>query len=173
MGSPEELTVLTYNCGSIKARARFEGLRNELDQLKKFDVLGLAETWIPGKSCAQLDTGYYFHNSGKPGTDGRYSGVGFLLSPEVHEKAEVKFISDRIIQLSIKLRMGSLRITQVYAPQSGHTDDVFDEFLEQLSAAINPPATHEIVLGDFNASPGTQELGELLRCLEPCRGVGA
>uniref|UniRef100_A0A914YE45 Reverse transcriptase domain-containing protein n=1 Tax=Panagrolaimus superbus TaxID=310955 RepID=A0A914YE45_9BILA len=73
----------------------------------------------------------------------------------------VKYISDRIIQVLLKLRAGkTLRITQVYAPQSGLGNDEYDAFLDQLSSSLARPVTNDVVLGDFNASTGPRRYGE-------------
>uniref|UniRef100_A0A914QYF5 Endonuclease/exonuclease/phosphatase domain-containing protein n=1 Tax=Panagrolaimus davidi TaxID=227884 RepID=A0A914QYF5_9BILA len=133
----------------------------ELAKLKKFDVLGLAETWIPGQTCVRLANGMFLYNSGKTG-DARFSGTGLMISAEMNRKViGVKYVSDRIIQVLLKLRASkTLRITQVYAPQSGRGEDEYDAFLEQLSSSLARPSTYDIVLGDFNASTGPRENGE-------------
>uniref|UniRef100_A0A914PKQ3 Endonuclease/exonuclease/phosphatase domain-containing protein n=1 Tax=Panagrolaimus davidi TaxID=227884 RepID=A0A914PKQ3_9BILA len=117
----------------------------ELAKLKKFDVLGLAETWIPGQTCVRLANGMFLYNSGKTG-DARFSGTGLMISAEMNRK---------VIGVN-----KTLRITQVYAPQSGRGEDEYDAFLEQLSSSLARPSTYDIVLGDFNASTGPRENGE-------------
>uniref|UniRef100_A0A914PLY6 Endonuclease/exonuclease/phosphatase domain-containing protein n=1 Tax=Panagrolaimus davidi TaxID=227884 RepID=A0A914PLY6_9BILA len=145
----------------IQSADRLLALQNELTQLKKYDILGLAETWIPGQTCSRLTSGEYLYNSGKLG-DSRFSGVGLLISAEMNRKVVgVKYVSDRIIQVLLKLRAGkTLRITQVYAPQSGRGEDEYDLFLDQLSLSLARPVTNDIVLGDFNASTGPCQNGE-------------
>jgi exonuclease III len=91
-----------------------------------------------------------------------HTGVGFYVSEEVNQKVEsVRFISDRIIQLILKLDGGGkLRLTQVYAPQSGHEEDVHEAFYEALSNALEGRFAHNIVLGDFNAIIGPTQSGD-------------
>uniref|UniRef100_A0A914QXF9 Uncharacterized protein n=1 Tax=Panagrolaimus davidi TaxID=227884 RepID=A0A914QXF9_9BILA len=145
---------------SIQSADRLLALQNELTHLKKYDILGLAETWIAGQTCSRLTSGEYLYNSGKLG-DSRFSGVGLLISAEMNRKVVgVKYVSDRIIQVLLKLRAGkTLRITQVYAPQSGRGEDEYDLFLDQLSSSLDRPVTNDIVLGDFNASTGPCQNG--------------
>uniref|UniRef100_A0A914R0V6 Endonuclease/exonuclease/phosphatase domain-containing protein n=1 Tax=Panagrolaimus davidi TaxID=227884 RepID=A0A914R0V6_9BILA len=101
------------------------------------------------------------HHCGKTG-DARFSGTGLMISAEMNRKViGVKYVSDRIIQVLLKFRASkTLRITQVYAPQSGRGEDEYDAFLEQLSSSLARPSTYDIVLGDFNASTGPRENGE-------------
>uniref|UniRef100_A0A914Y8B2 Endonuclease/exonuclease/phosphatase domain-containing protein n=1 Tax=Panagrolaimus superbus TaxID=310955 RepID=A0A914Y8B2_9BILA len=167
----KNFNVMTFNCNSIKSADRFQAFQTELTKLKKFDVLGLSETWMPGQTCSRLTCGKYLYNSGKQG-DSRYSGVGLLISAEMNQKVVgVKYISDRIIQVLLKLRAGkTLRITQVYAPQSGLSNDEYDAFLDQLSSSLARPVTNDVVLGDFNASTGPRRYGE--QYIETADGLG-
>uniref|UniRef100_A0A914YEE0 Endonuclease/exonuclease/phosphatase domain-containing protein n=1 Tax=Panagrolaimus superbus TaxID=310955 RepID=A0A914YEE0_9BILA len=134
----KKYNLTTFNCNSIKSGDRFQAFQSELTKLKKIDVLGLAETWIPGQTCSRLNCA------------------------ELNQKVVgVKYISDRIIQVLLKLRAGkTLRVTQVYAPQSGLGNDEYDAFLDQLSSSLARPVTHDVVLGDFNASTGPRRYGE-------------
>uniref|UniRef100_A0AC34GJU7 Endonuclease/exonuclease/phosphatase domain-containing protein n=1 Tax=Panagrolaimus sp. ES5 TaxID=591445 RepID=A0AC34GJU7_9BILA len=157
----KKLNLMTFNCKSIQSTDRLLALQTELTKLKKFDVLGLAETWQPGQTCCRLSTGEFLYNSGKTG-DSRFTGTGLLLSAEMNRQViGVKYVSDRIIQVLLKMRAGkTLRITQVYAPQSGRGEDEYDAFLDLLSSSLARPLTYDIVLGDFNASTGPRENGE-------------
>ena len=48
----------------------------------------------------------------------------------------------------------TLLIVQAYAPHSGYDDETIEQFYDDLSEALNQPATHKLVMGDFNAQLG-------------------
>uniref|UniRef100_A0AC34G2H7 Endonuclease/exonuclease/phosphatase domain-containing protein n=1 Tax=Panagrolaimus sp. ES5 TaxID=591445 RepID=A0AC34G2H7_9BILA len=49
---------MNFNCKSIQSTDRLLALQTELTKLKKYDVLGLGETWLPGQTCCRLSTVY-------------------------------------------------------------------------------------------------------------------
>uniref|UniRef100_A0A914WBE4 Endonuclease/exonuclease/phosphatase domain-containing protein n=1 Tax=Plectus sambesii TaxID=2011161 RepID=A0A914WBE4_9BILA len=162
-----QLRLITYNVRSIQRPERLTDFENAVNNdAVKFDVLGLSETWRRGRETTRFSSGYVLHSSGAdPTTRPIGTGVGFYVSASVDRQIEgIRFISDRIIQLVLNVRgRRKLRITQVYAPHSGHDDDEYDAFLEQLTSALNGRSfTHDYVIGDFNAIVGPAQRGD--RC---------
>lgn len=56
----------------------------------------------------------------------------------------------------------NIKIVQVYAPNTNHTDEQVDIFYEEVAAAIKQnPEHYTIICGDFNAKIGLiEKIGE-------------
>jgi len=152
--------ICTLNVRSIKSNAQFEDFEENVSRVK-FDVLGLAETRLPLSGCLDLNSGYVLYKSGKADGTSTHAGVGFYVSQEVNKQVEsVRNISERIIQMILRVGDTKLRITQVYAPHSGYDEEVYDAFLEDLSVALRGQSKNDFLIGDFNAIIGPAEIGE-------------
>uniref|UniRef100_A0A7E4VR27 Reverse transcriptase domain-containing protein n=1 Tax=Panagrellus redivivus TaxID=6233 RepID=A0A7E4VR27_PANRE len=161
-GRRHRFHVCTFNCRSIASQERMIALEQEADRIR-FDVIGLSETRKPGRNHTILpDSGRHLYTSGNTDGTRSFAGVGFLISPEAHDKlTSVNYISNRLIQATFKLEKNkTLRITQVYAPTSNSDDDAYLDFLDKLNLALSPPAPYDMVVGDFNACVGAKEEGE-------------
>ena len=71
-------------------------------------------------------------------------------------------ISPRVAVLMLRFEnKQTLKLVQVYAPTSTHSDVVYDQFLDTVMMALNSyRSDHTVILGDFNAKIGTKEPGE-------------
>ena len=80
-------------------------------------------------------------------------GVGFILSPEFKEKVfEMSRQSDRVIKLKLVIAGDIYNIVSAYAPQSGETEKIKEEFLKDWEDVMSRvPRTEKIVVGaDLN-----------------------
>jgi hypothetical protein len=152
--------ICTLNVRSIKSTAQFADFEENVSKVK-FDVLGLSETRLPKSESLDLDSGYVLHNSGKSDGSLNYAGVGFYVSNEINKQVKsVKFVNERIIQMTLNCNNNLVRITQVYAPQSGLSDEIYDAFLEDLSDALQGQFKNDFLIGDFNSKIGLAQDGE-------------
>jgi exonuclease III len=85
-------------------------------------------------------------------------GVGFLLSPEMNKmNPVVKFVSDRLLLLSIKLRRRKMHLFCVYCPTAPNTardPGSTADFMSLLDSTLHTLPTRDIIIvaGDFNAT---------------------
>ena len=110
----------------------------------------MKETKWTGKSARELGEGFKILYSGQKSSR---NGVGVILSPEFKEKViEVPRPSDRLIKLKLVIAGETFNIVSAYAPRSGETEKVNEEFLkdwEDLTSTVL--RTETIVVGaDLN-----------------------
>jgi len=70
-------------------------------------------------------------------------------------------ISDRIVEARFS-RLIKTTVIQVYAPTKEADDEVKDDFYEQLQKIVDKVPRHDmlLVIGDWNAKVGEQQLGD-------------
>ena len=64
--------------------------------------------------------------------------------------------SERLISVSFETIYGILTIFQIYAPDSSYSDELSDEFYDDLQTKINKlsRSNSNMIIGDFNAKVG-------------------
>ena len=74
---------------------------------------------------------------------------------------EVTPVNERIMRLRISHTLGVISLVRVYAPNGVNEFSVKESFYAQLQMVVNlcPKADTLIVLGDFNATTGTDRDG--------------
>lgn len=165
-----ELRICTLNVRSIRTNSKFADFEQNVKDIG-FDLFGVSETWRTGSECLKLGSGYVFYGSGHDGRKDAKTGVGFYVSQAMQSQVEsVSCVSDRIIQIVVKLEgRNKVRVTQVYAPHTGYSDDEYDEFLEELSGSLTGKYRHDLIIGDFNAIVGQPKEPEVC-CGNFCLG---
>ena len=129
---------------------------------RKVDVCSVQETRYRGGNCRTIkgkDTRYKLYWSGN---DRGTAGVGVFVAEEWIEKVfEVQRVSDRIILIKLIVGQLVLTILSVYAPQSGLSDEVKDQFFDQLRAVTAKIPSSELLFtcGDFNGHVGRAATG--------------
>ncbi|PIK38496.1 endonuclease-reverse transcriptase [Apostichopus japonicus] len=151
----DSFTVGCWNVTTLEAPLAAEHLETTLNNYR-YDIIALSETHNIGKE-SRLQ-GRMFLSGG----DRRYAGVGFLLSHRARRSVIfTESISDRLMAVRLKLKIGTLLVIAVYAPTSVAADDVIRAFYHQLDRWIHDNLkTNEklIVAGDFNAKLGTERI---------------
>ncbi|KAG8330444.1 hypothetical protein J6590_064340 [Homalodisca vitripennis] len=84
-------------------------------------------------------------------SDTGFGGLEEKLEEEM-EVMKVDVVSERIIKVTVRMEGEIMDIIQVYAPQTGCTDDEKREFEEDLERQVKEERT--IIIGDFNAQVG-------------------
>jgi len=71
-------------------------------------------------------------------------------------------ISDRIVEARFFSRLIKTTVIQVYAPTNEADNEVKDDIYEQLQKIVDEVPRHDmlLVIGDWNANVGEQQLGE-------------
>lgn len=70
-------------------------------------------------------------------------------------------VDENIITLRVQLTHTKATIIQAYAPTNVATDDVKDDFYNNLQTVIDSVPSHDlkIIMGDFNAQIGSENIG--------------
>ncbi|KAE9554025.1 hypothetical protein FO519_002785 [Halicephalobus sp. NKZ332] len=77
-------------------------------------------------------------------------------------RIECYYHSDMIIELNVKLGPSKVRLIQVHAPHSGREVEEYEDFLAHLEQILEARSQRDlVVMGDFNATTGTGQPGEL------------
>ncbi|EYB88635.1 hypothetical protein Y032_0243g3470 [Ancylostoma ceylanicum] len=118
-----------------------------------FDIIGLSGTQQTGSSVLRLQKSahtIFFSDS-----------TGLLVNKRWADCCSFYTVSERVSFTDVTMVSGYLRVIQVYAPTTAHTDDEYYEFLDHVMEALNARSSAssrkkctKIVIGDFNAMVG-------------------
>ena len=125
-------------------------------------ILGISECRWSGFGRLKARTGETIIYSGRD-DDVHQSGVAIIISKKVAQCLDSwRPISDRIIEARFFSRFIKTTVIQVYAPTNEADDEVKDDFYEQLQKIVDEVPRHDmlLVIGDWNAKVGEQQLGE-------------
>ncbi|KAI8440552.1 hypothetical protein MSG28_001794 [Choristoneura fumiferana] len=136
-------------------------LEVELEKIR-WHILGLSEVRREGEDTLTLESGHLLYY--REGDQLSQGGVGFLVNKSLCDNVvEVSSVSNRVAYLIIKLtERYSLKVVQVYAPTSTHSDDEVEDMFDDISKALHftTRAHYNVVMGDFNAKVGVQSYSE-------------
>ncbi|XP_057667257.1 craniofacial development protein 2-like [Diorhabda carinulata] len=150
----EEIKDISWDIiGLCETRRKEE----QLLKLKSGHIIGLCETRRKEEQLLKLKSGHLFYQNENPNSpDG---GIGFLINKRLEKSiVTLKTISDRVayITLSISKRY-EIKIIQVYAPTTAHTDEEVDIFYGDIEKALKENRCYyTFIMGDFNAKIGKQ-----------------
>ncbi|XP_045460954.1 uncharacterized protein LOC123671253 [Harmonia axyridis] len=150
------LYISTYNVLSLLSEERLTELECELENIK-WDIVGLSEVRRRGEQLITLKSGHSFYYVGDDNSS--VGGTGFLIHKRHRTSIlSLKKFSTRVICLVLKLNTRyNIKIIQVYAPTSDHTDEEVDLFYDDIKNALSDQQAHySILCGDFNAKMGTR-----------------
>ena len=182
-----KLTFGTFNIRTAndkKLQSQEKG--NRLPLLAKvaekedIDILGIQETLIAGRFHTKFrqPLKYQVFGDGVPDayeTDKKFSaskamkkkwGVGIMIRLDKSrgdKVTSVHYCGPRLIWLTAKVKGVNILAVSAYAPHSGTDREVCEEFYnvqmhQQIQQARNLYPHHElIVMGDFNAAPGSDD----------------
>ena len=108
-----------------------------------------------GKGHFTTSDGHTVYFSGNE--KGGKKGVAFIANQHTAKRVlGYNPINDRLISLRLQAKPINITIIQVYAPTSSATDDVMDEFYNQLQDTLDTASKRDavFVIGDFNAKIG-------------------
>ena len=100
------------------------------------------------------------------------AGVGFLVNKKWKENiTRVSSGSSRVAALVLRITdRYQLKIVQVYAPTTSHSDEQTDNFYNTIDNILEKQTHYTIVMGDFNAKVGGQT--HILERATGCFGLG-
>lgn len=150
----EDVRIGTWNVRTLLKAASLELLTREMDRCK-VQLLGISETRWTGKGHFTSSEGHTVYFSGNE--KGGQKGVAFIANQHIAKRVlGYNPINDRLISLRLQAKPINITVIQVYAPTSSATDDVIDEFYNQLQDTLDTASKRDVVLmiGDFNAKIG-------------------
>ena len=121
----------------------------------KGDVIGLGEVRSKEEIFTTLQSGHLLYNS--EANNGQ-AGVGFLENKKWKDNITRKPSgSSRVAELVLRITdRYQLKIVQVYAPTTSHSDEETDNFYNTIDTILEKQAHCTVALGDFNAKVGGQ-----------------
>jgi exonuclease III len=137
-------------------------LEEELRKMKS-DVATITETKKKLKGTKELQHFIQFY-SGVTQEKRAASGVAILINNKFRNRIHsYNFISDRIINLRIKIARGYLTFICVYAPEEGKKNESI-EFYKLLKRHLDNVNKNDYLIlgGDFNARPGNHSIKDVL-----------
>ncbi|XP_072938827.1 uncharacterized protein [Epargyreus clarus] len=150
------LHLATYNTRTLRNDEKIYELEEEIGKLN-WSIIGLSEVRRQGEDSTILKSGnLLYHREGEHLSQG---GVGFIVNKSlVNNIVEIKSVSPRVAYLILRVsKRYSLKVIQVYAPTSTHSDDEVEVMYEDISKAIHTSKSYfTVVMGDFNAKLGVQ-----------------
>ena len=150
--------TLMVSASSDRPQRRTALVGRQLDRYK-VEIAALSETRLAEEGLLKEDgAGYTFFWSGRKKEERREAGIGFAIKSHIVSTLSglPKGISDRLRTLRLPLS-GKRHATIVSAPTVTSPDEVKDKFYDDLDTVISatPQTDKRILLGDFNASVGT------------------
>ena len=151
-----QIKMGTINIGTIRHK---EEELMEVMMERGLNILGLCETRLDGHGQRTLHNNYVLIYSG--GANRRHE-VGIMLSPELADRVDsTNFKSERVLNITLKLKSRNISIIQIYAPQQGRPNNEKGAFYDELQSAVDMSQYREnlIIIGDWNGHVGTDRLG--------------
>ena len=151
--------VAAWNVLTLRDDDHLPLLSRELGRLG-IAIAALSEVRRP-KSGEISVGGYTYYWSGR--LDGYHSeGVAIAISDRLTQMVmEAVPVNERIMRLRIKHSLGVISVVSVYAPTGMSSPSDKDSFYTQLESVLDgcPRGDTLLVMGDFNASTGTDRVG--------------
>ena len=152
----ERLKIANYNVRTLVKDEHVQELEDELKENNmKWDVIGLGEVRRKGESFTTLQSGHLlYHSEANSGQ----AGVGFLINKKWKDNiTRVSSGSSRVAELILRITdRYQLKIVQVYAATTSHSDEETDNFYNTIDKILEKQTHYTIVMGDFNAKVGGQ-----------------
>ena len=131
-------------------------LEDELNENNmKWDVIGLGEVRRKEESFTTLQSGHLLYHS--EANNGQ-AGEGSLINKKWKDNiTRVSSGSSRVAELVLRITYRyQLKIVQVYAPTTSHSDEETGNFYNTIDKILEKQTYYKIVMGDFKAKVGGQ-----------------
>ena len=152
----ERLKIATYNVRTLLKGEHMQELEDELKENNmKWDVIGLGEVRRKEERFTTLQSGHLLYHS--EANNGK-AGVGFLINKKCKDNiTRVSSGSSRVAELVLRITgRYQLKIVQLYAPTTSHSDEETDNFYNTIDKILEKQTHYIIVMGDFNTKVGGQ-----------------
>ena len=145
-------------------------LRNVIETMKfrNLSLLAMSEVQWVGSGILEVDETTVLFSGLVEKKDGNQRGVAVALRGNLRtawkEESTYRMISERMIQIRMKVNRSHLNVIAVYAPTEVDDETESEKFYEVLHQQINESNRKDfvIVLGDFNARVGALNISSRL-----------
>ena len=147
----ERLKIAKYNVRTLLKDEHVQELEDELKENNmKWDLIGLGEVRRKEESFTTLQSGHLLYHS--EANNGQ-AGVDFLINKKWKDNiTRLPSGSSRVAELVLRITdRYQLKIVQVYAPTTSHSDGETDNFYNTINTILEKQTHYTIVMGDFNA----------------------
>ena len=116
----------------------------------KWDVIGLGEVRRKEESFTTLQSGHLLYHS--EANNGQ-AGIGFPVNKKWKDNiTRVSSGSSRVAELVVRVtHRYQLKIVQVYAPMTSHSDEETNNFYNAIDNILEKQTHYTVAMGDFNA----------------------
>ena len=142
--------ISTWNVRTLYQGGKLANVENEMERLK-IDIMGIGEMRWPGSGEMTTEKNRKVIYSGG---DTANRGVGIIMENDIHKKLIGYWpISHCIIMMKLKGKPFNINIIQVYAPTEDSTEEVLEDFYEELTRIREQCKNRDIniIMGDMNA----------------------
>ena len=143
----ERLKIATYNVRTLLKYENVQELEEELKENNmKWDVIGLREVRRKEESFTTLQSGHMLYHS--EANNGQ-AGGGFLVNKTWKDNiTRVSSGNSRAAELVLRITdISQLKIVQVYAPTTSHSDEETDNFYNPIDNILEKQTHYTIVWG--------------------------
>ncbi|XP_026827597.1 craniofacial development protein 2-like [Ooceraea biroi] len=151
-----DIRVGTWNVRSLYRSGAFQMMIREVGRYGT-EIVALQETRWDGNGA--VNSGAYTLHYG--GSETHSFGVGFFINNKISSAIRnIRFVNERLGLLVVQGRWYKIAIINAYAPTEDKEDEIKDGFYDELEHIIDqlPSDYMKIVLGDFNAKIGKEEI---------------
>ncbi|CAH2217276.1 jg3147 [Pararge aegeria aegeria] len=157
---PAKLDLAMYNARTLRTDEKLIELEEAVSKLH-CTMIGLSAVRREVEDTIILKSSNLFYYQKGEQSQG---GVGFMVQKSlVNNIVRVESVSSRVAYVKVKItKRYSLKVIQVYAHTTAHSDEEVEALYEDISKAIHASKTYySFVMGDFNASLDKRSGAEL------------
>ena len=159
----ERLKIATYNVRTLLKYENVQELEEELKENNmKWDVIGLREVRRKEESFTTLQSGHMrYHSEANNGL----AGGGFLVNKTWKDNiTRVSSGNSRVAELVLRITaISQLKIVQVYAPTTSHSDEETDNFYNPIYNILEKQTHYTIVWGTLTRKLGDKQIHQIGR----------
>ena len=159
----ERLKIATYNVRTLLKYENVQELEEELKENNmKWDMIGLREVRRKEESFTTLQSGHMLYHS--EANNGQ-AGGGFLVNKTWKDNiTRVSSGNSRVAELVLRITdICQLKIVQVYAPTTSHSDEETDNFYNPIDNILEKQTHYTIVWGTLMRKLGDKQIHQIGR----------